>query len=177
MKCLSLFSATARLLWQRFLLARVCRSEFDGELISVCAHFLVAYVCTFTYAGASLPDLLLRPPKRITRIATITADFAWMESLHSYPKYICFVGTSGQVGPFGKASANVWNLTKASHPAAKPAHGCDCVSRVTPFLPVHLLLGREEFKSATRHSFLWLFKHINCVFEQSYFFYTEMGGK
>lgn len=102
MKCLSLFSATARLLWQRFLLARVCRSEFDGELISVCAHFLVAYVCTFTCTGATLPDLLLRPPIRTTRITTIITILAWMEFVHLYPKYICFVGASWQLRPLEK---------------------------------------------------------------------------
>lgn len=85
MKCLTLFSATARLLWQRFLLAWACRSEFDGELISVCTLPSHIFFCSDLWPP-------LWPPQ------------FWINgvTLLLYLKYICFVGTSLEVRPLEK---------------------------------------------------------------------------
>lgn len=93
-KCLTLFSATTRLLWQHFLLAWACRSEFDGEVICVCTlPSQVFFQCSCT----------LEPPS-----LTFCSDL-WPLL---YLEYVCFVGTSLQVQPLEKHQLSFGILQK-----------------------------------------------------------------
>lgn len=149
-KCLTLFSATTRLLWQHFLLAWACRSEFDGEVISVC----------------TLPSQVFFS----VRVHWSRLHWPVLTSDH-----FCILNMSASWVHLGKFS--LWKSISYHLEFCKSESLCCqtntwvwlCIHShttviVTPFLPVHLLLGRVEFKQATRHSFLWLFKHISCVF-------------
>ena len=143
--------ATAPLLWQHFLLAWACRSEFDGELISVCSF----PSRIFFYFLCSCSDIW--PPLWPTGLIL----FGRMEKLHFYIFNISAFWTFAS-SAFGKASDNTWNFTKASQYTSVTG------STVTPFLPVRLLQRRKEFEPAIRNSFLWLFKHISCVLIQTW---------
>lgn len=128
MKCLTLFSATARLLWQRFLLAWACRSEFDGELISVCAHTF------WSHSFSLLTDLLFWS---LTTTLAPRLNCFWMNGATPllYPKYICFVGPSLQVQPLEKHRLTLGISQKRITPLPNqymgvtvyPQKWCDCV--------------------------------------------------